>query len=207
MLAFDLERDCGAEDGRIVLGVDEAGRGPLAGPVVAAAVWLCPDKVRSGLFAEVRDSKELPAERRREILSLLRCEATVAVGIAESPEIDEINILQASLLAMRRAVLGLEIEAAEALVDGNMPPKLDCPVRTVVGGDALCLSIAAASIVAKETRDALMDDLAESFPGYGWERNRGYGTRQHQEAIRRLGVTPQHRRSFRPIREALGLSL
>lgn len=207
MLAFDLEQDCGAEDGRVVLGVDEAGRGPLAGPVVAAAVWLCPDKVRSGLFSEIRDSKVLPAERRRDLLALLQGEARIAVGIAESPEIDEINILQASLLAMRRAVDGLGLGAAQALVDGNVPPKLDCPVRTVVGGDALCLSIAAASIVAKETRDALMDELAETFPGYGWESNRGYGTRQHQEAIRRLGVTPQHRRSFRPIREALGLSL
>jgi ribonuclease HII len=143
MPAFDLERDCGAEDGRIVLGVDEAGRGPLAGPVVAAAVWLCPDKVRGGLFAEIRDSKELPAERRRELMALLRSEARIAIGIAETPEIDEINILQASLLAMRRAVLGLQIEAAEALVDGNTAPKLDCPVRTVVGGDSLCLSIAA----------------------------------------------------------------
>ena len=149
----------------------------------------------------------LPAERRRDLLALLQGEARIAVGIAESPEIDEINILQASLLAMRRAVDGLGLGAAQALVDGNVPPKLDCPVRTVVGGDALCLSIAAASIVAKETRDALMDELAETFPGYGWESNRGYGTRQHQEAIRRLGVTPQHRRSFRPIREALGLSL
>lgn len=207
MLAFDLEQDCGAQDGHIVLGVDEAGRGPLAGPVVAAAVWLCPDKVRSGLFAEVRDSKELPPEQRQELMLLLKSEAKIAVGIAESTEIDEVNILQATLLAMQRAVGQLGLGARTALVDGNVAPKLECPVRTVVGGDALCLSIAAASIVAKQTRDALMEEMAVVYPGYGWEHNRGYGTPEHQAAILRLGVTPQHRRSFRPIREALGLTL
>ncbi|MEX0922089.1 MAG: ribonuclease HII [Rhodovibrionaceae bacterium] len=207
MLAFDFETDSGAGEGRIVLGVDEAGRGPLAGPVVAAAVWLDPEKARSGAYLGVRDSKQLCQAERRELFAILRVEAKVAVGVAESSEIDSINILQASLLAMRRAVAGLGLQAASALVDGNVDPRLDCPVRTVVGGDGLCLSIAAASIVAKETRDALMEELAETFPGYGWERNRGYGTAEHQAAIRRLGVTPQHRRSFRPIREALELSL
>jgi ribonuclease HII len=207
MLGYDLETENGANDGRIVLGVDEAGRGPWAGPVVAAAVWLDPGKVDAGVYAGVRDSKSLPAPSRQEMLLLLQSEARVAVGVAESAEVDSLNVLQASLLAMRRAVEALGVAAEAALIDGNAAPKLDCPCRTVIKGDSLCLSIAAASIVAKQTRDALMEDLAGQFPGYGWERNRGYGTRDHQDAIGRLGVTPQHRRSFRPIREALGLNL
>lgn len=207
MTAYDLEEELGAGDGRVVLGVDEAGRGPWAGPVVAAAVWLDPAKVRAAVYEGVRDSKALAQRRRRELLQLLQTEARVAVGIADTEEIDRLNILQASLLAMRRAVEGLGVAAGAALIDGNIAPKLSCPCRTVVKGDSLCLSIAAASIVAKQTRDAMMEELADAFPGYGWERNRGYGTRDHQEAIGRLGVTPQHRRSFRPIREALGINL
>ena len=207
MPAYDLEQELGAGDGRLVLGVDEAGRGPWAGPVVAAAVWLDPVKVRAAVYSGIRDSKALSQQHRQDLLLLLQSEARVAVGVAESGEVDRLNVLQASLLAMRRAVDALGVAAEAALVDGNAAPQLDCPCRTVIKGDVHCLSIAAASIVAKQTRDALMEDLAGRFPGYGWERNRGYGTRDHQDAIGRLGVTPQHRRSFRPIREALGLNL
>lgn len=211
MIDYSLECEHDAHRGNCVIGLDEAGRGPWAGPVVAAAVWLDPGKAAAGRYAGVGDSKALSPARRRELLALLQCEAKIAVGVAETGEIDRINILQASLLAMRRAAealqSALDLPPAAALVDGNIAPQLACPVRTIVKGDARCLSIAAASIVAKETRDALMETLAREFPGYGWERNRGYGTPQHQDAIARLGVTPQHRRSFRPIREALGLSL
>ena len=146
MAGYHLEEELGAGDGRIVLGVDEAGRGPWAGPVVAAAVWLDPAKVRAAVFEGVRDSKALAQRRRQELLELLRGEARVAVGIAETGEIDRLNILQASLLAMRRAVEGLGIAAEAALIDGNVAPKLGCPCRTGGHGDRLSLSSAAAAI-------------------------------------------------------------
>lgn len=215
---FVLERRHGADSGRIVIGLDEAGRGPWAGPVVAAAAWLHPSALPAALLAGLDDSKKLTAAARDrlhvEITALAGATSApalaVAVGRAEVEEIDDLNILQASLLAMRRACDGLgpmlRAPIDMALVDGNRKPDLPCPAETVVKGDARSLSIAAASIVAKVVRDREMDRLSEAFPGYGWERNRGYGTAEHQAALARLGVTPQHRRSFRPVRERIALN-
>lgn len=183
-----------------VCGIDEVGRGPWAGPVVAAAVILDPAAIPEGLD----DSKRLTAERRRELAALLEARASVAIGVASVAEIETMNILQASFLAMRRAILGLPTRPAIALVDGNKaPPGLPCACRPIVGGDALVLSIAAASIAAKVARDRMMMSLAQQFPGYGWETNMGYGTRAHQEGLARFGVTPHHRRSFQPIHKIL----
>lgn len=185
--------------GSVVAGVDEAGRGPLAGPVVAAAVVFNRCRAPEDLIRELDDSKKLkPAVRQRLYETVRRC-ARVGVGIADVDEIDRLNILRASLLAMARAVEALGLAIDLALVDGKMPPPLLCPVRCVIGGDGLCLSIAAASVVAKVTRDAMMADLSRRFPGYGWDHNAGYGTRAHLDALGRLGPSPQHRRSFRPV--------
>lgn len=192
---YSLERNAGGR----VAGIDEAGRGPWAGPVVAAAVILDPGDIPAGLD----DSKKLKAGRRESLLAEIQAKARVGVGIAEVEEIDRLNILNATLLAMARAVENLGEVPDLALVDGNRPPKLPCPLRCVVRGDATSLSIAAASIVAKVTRDRIMADLAATYPGYGWEGNAGYGTPEHQEALRRLGVTPRHRRSFAPVRDLL----
>lgn len=192
-----------------VCGVDEVGRGPWAGPVVAAAVILDPACIPEGLD----DSKRLAAARREALAAALAASgARIGVGMASVEEIDCVNILQASFLAMRRALADLRAgpSLALALVDGkHVPPDLGCPARAVVGGDALSLSIAAASIVAKVTRDRIMVALAQQFPGYGWETNMGYGVRAHAEALARLGVTPHHRRSFQPIHNMLceGVSL
>ncbi len=177
-------------------GVDEAGRGPLAGPVVAAAVILRDDTAPE-LAAMLDDSKKLTADQRPAAFLALRAStAELAVGAASVAEILQLNILHASMLAMRRAVRRLGLPPDLALVDGNYPPKLDCAVRCVVGGDALCLSIAAASIVAKVVRDRAMARLAVRFPGYGWHANAGYATSLHREALRRLGPTPHHREAF-----------
>lgn len=183
-----------------VCGIDEAGRGPWAGPVVAAAVILDPDCIPDGLD----DSKRLTRLRREALYGeLLGC-AAVGVGRASVEEIVTMNILQASFLAMRRAVAALDRPPALALVDGGaLPPGLPCPACAVVGGDGLALSISAASIVAKVARDRIMTTLAEQFPGYGWETNMGYGTQAHIDGLARLGVTPHHRRSFRPIHKIL----
>ena len=188
---FSLEEAAGG----VVAGIDEAGRGPWAGPVVAAAVIL----ERGAVPAGVDDSKVLSRKRRETLYDVLLGAARVGVGSAGVDEIDSLNILAATLLAMQRAVAGLGAVPDLALVDGNRAPRLPCPVRCVVRGDALSLSVAAASIVAKVTRDRLMADLARTHPGYGWERNAGYGTREHRAALESLGVTPQHRRSFAPI--------
>lgn len=183
-----------------VCGIDEVGRGPWAGPVVAAAVILDPDSIPDGL----NDSKLVPAARRATLAADIRRVAIVGVGMASVGEIETMNILQASFLAMRRAVSALARPPALALVDGHLhPPGLPCACRPVVGGDGLALSIAAASIVAKVARDELMVALAQQFPGYGWETNMGYGTRAHQEGLVRLGVSPHHRRSFAPIHKML----
>ena len=178
-----------------VCGIDEVGRGPWAGPVVAAAVILDPARVPPGLD----DSKKLSAARRRELDAALRSCAEIGIGMASVEEIDRLNVLAASMLAMQRALEALPRAPAHALVDGNRLPDLPCPGTAVVGGDGRCASIAAASIVAKVARDALMAELAAAHPGYGWERNAGYGTAEHQAGLARLGVSPHHRRSFRPI--------
>ena len=193
----DLELEHAA--GGLVAGVDEAGRGPLAGPVVAAAAVI--DEVRLGaaLRAGIDDSKKLSAGKRTAIFAELAGCARVAVGAASVAEIDQYNILGATMLAMRRAVLSLGILPDLVLIDGNRTPELPCPARAVVGGDARSLSIAAASIVAKVTRDRIMASLAARHPGFGWERNAGYGTAAHREALVRLGPTAHHRRSFAPV--------
>jgi ribonuclease HII len=184
-----------------VAGVDEAGRGPLAGPVVAAAVVLDPDNIPDG----IADSKALDAEARRRVYERILAVARVGIGVADVVRIDVDNILNASLWAMAQAVARLDCAPKLVLIDGNNAPPLDFPTRTIVQGDARCLSIAAASIVAKVARDAMMTELARSFPNYGFDRHKGYGTPEHQAAIARYGVTPHHRRSFRPVQLALGL--
>jgi ribonuclease HII len=199
---FAIEMSCEG----LVCGIDEAGRGPLAGPVVAAAVVLDRRRLPRALRHGLDDSKKLSPEERAEFATLLeRCEgAAIGIGAASVIEIDRRNILRATLAAMGRAVAALPQPPAMALVDGNVPPPLPCPVRTVIGGDGLSLSIAAASVIAKVTRDRLMRRLALRYGGYGWETNVGYGTPEHQEALKLLGLTPHHRRSFAPVQLALG---
>jgi ribonuclease HII len=185
-----------------VAGIDEAGRGPLAGPVFAAAVVFYRTLPRK-LARCIDDSKKLPAEQRTAVFDWLPDYAHIGVGRASVEEIDSLNILWASMLAMRRAMEGLFMVPALALVDGDRAPDIACPARCVVGGDAKSISIAAASIVAKVTRDREMLDLSQRHPGYGWERNMGYGTAEHRLAIDFLGINSQHRRTFRPISELL----
>jgi len=183
-----------------VAGVDEAGRGPLAGPVVAAAVILDPACIPAGLD----DSKVLSAKRREVLCAALFEVAQVGVGIATVEEIDEINILRASHLAMCRAIEALPVPPAHVLIDGNLIPRgLLLSAEAIVKGDARSQSIAAASIVAKTRRDAIMVDLAQHHPGYGWERNAGYPSKSHKLALQNLGVTPHHRRSFKPVHNIL----
>jgi len=191
--------------GAIVAGVDEAGRGPLAGPVIAAAVILDQHKISKALCEGLDDSKKLSASRREELYAALHgCGAAViGVGQADVREIDSLNILNATYLAMTRAVDALARTVTVALVDGNRAPRLACAVETIVKGDGKSFSIAAASIIAKVTRDRLMTDLAAAHPGYGWDTNMGYGTQVHCDAIARLGVTDHHRRSFAPVRDHL----
>ena len=179
-----------------VAGIDEVGRGPLAGPVYAAAVILDPKRLPRGLD----DSKAMTAEAREKAFEKIM-ERALAVGIAcaSVEEIDEINILQATMLAMRRAAGQLSIAPVAALVDGNRAPVLACPVETIVDGDAKSMSIAAASIIAKVTRDRLMCALDQEHPGYHWASNKGYGTPDHLAALDRLGPTVQHRKSFAPV--------
>lgn len=191
-----LEAACGCVR---VCGVDEVGRGPWAGPVVAAAVVLD----RGWDAAGVDDSKRLTAAARARVRRAIEAHAEIGTGQASVCEIDRLNILHAALLAMRRAVAGLVRRPGCALVDGNRLPDLPCPATAVPRGDARSLSIAAASIVAKVERDRLMAGLARDFPGYGWERNAGYGTPEHAAALARLGATPHHRRSFAPVARRL----
>jgi ribonuclease HII len=186
-----------------VAGVDEAGRGPLAGPVVAAAVVLDPDNIPDG----IADSKTLEADVRRALYRAILDTSRVGIGVAEVDRIDRENILNAALWAMTEAVAQLDCRPRLVLVDGNkVPPKLECASRAIVKGDAKCLSIAAASIVAKVVRDTMMIELARTYPNYGFERHKGYGTAEHHAAIERYGVTPQHRRSFKFVQLALGLA-
>ena len=185
----------------IVCGVDEAGRGPWAGPVVAAAA-IIPNV--SLMPQGIHDSKKLTAVKREALLNDIQNNSEWSVGIASTEEIDDINILQATLLAMKRAVEGLPRRVDVALIDGNQPPKLDCTIECIKKGDSKSLSIAAASIIAKVTRDRLMAEAARQYPEYGFENHAGYGTPQHQAALAQHGVTALHRRSFKPIRMLLG---
>lgn len=182
-----------------VAGIDEAGRGPWAGPVFAAAVVLHQSKMPDELRFGIKDSKVISSAKREHLFSLLRLCAEIGVGRAEVAEIDDTNILSATFMAMKRALQALSISVDIALVDGNQAPNLPCKVETLVKGDSLSLSIAAASIVAKVHRDREMAMLAKTFPGYGWEKNAGYGTKEHREALARIGVTPHHRKTFSPV--------
>lgn len=183
-----------------IAGVDEVGRGPLAGPVTAAAVVLDP----AGLPEGLNDSKLLTARRREALREAIMTSAEVSIAHASVAEIDDLNILRASHLAMERAIAGLARPPDHVLIDGNLIPRgLTLPATAIVKRDARSLSIAAASIVAKITRDAIMWDLAQQFPGYGWETNAGYPSKSHRSALQDLGVTPHHRRSFKPVHNIL----
>jgi ribonuclease HII len=183
-----------------IIGVDEAGRGPLAGPVVAAAVILC-----AGGVAGVDDSKKLSAKRRAVLEAQILATCQVGIGMASPEEIDEINILQATLLAMTRAVDALGVEPAHILVDGNRLPNWPHRAEAIVGGDALHPCISAASIIAKEHRDRIMIAADADYPGYGWASNKGYGSAMHMAALEKLGPSPLHRMSFTPVRRAVRL--
>ena len=196
---FTFEQDLFARGIVRIAGVDEVGRGPLAGPVTAAAVILDPHNIPDGL----NDSKALTKRKREALDPLIFATSQVSIAHATVQEIDEINILRASHLAMERAVAGLG-DVDHALIDGNMIPRdLTVPATTVIKGDARSLSIAAASIVAKICRDRIMCDLAQQFPGYEWDTNAGYGSKSHISALQNLGVTPHHRRSFKPVHNML----
>lgn len=190
----------GLAGSELIAGVDEAGRGPLAGPVLAAAVVLDPRAPIEGLA----DSKQLSATARERLACLIRERAYAwSLGRADAGDIDRINILQATLLAMARAVTGLPMSPERVMVDGLHCPELPCSVQAVVGGDRLVASISAASILAKVTRDAEMVELDRRYPEYGFKRHKGYPTREHREVLRRLGPCPIHRRSFAPVRAVI----
>lgn len=193
LLTMEKEAELRAKGFMAVCGIDEAGRGPLAGPVVAASVIL-PEGIE---LPGVNDSKKI-TEKKREVLFDFVKEHALAYGIgqASEQEIDEINILQATFLAMRRAVEDLDVPADFALVDGNRIQGLDIPAETVIGGDGKVLSIAAASILAKVTRDRYMREMAQTYPEYGFEKHKGYGTKAHYAAIEQYGICPLHRRTF-----------
>ena len=197
---FSFEAALLAQDLSCIAGVDEVGRGPLAGPVTAAAVVLDPARLPEGL----NDSKALSPKRREGLLQAIIDSAAVSVAHASVEEIDSLNILRASHLAMERAVAGLPRQPDHVLIDGNLIPRgLQLPATAIVKGDARSLSIAAASIVAKIARDKIMWDLAQQFPGYGWETNAGYPSKSHRLALQDLGLTPHHRRSFKPVHNIL----
>ena len=193
----------------LICGIDEAGRGPWAGPVVAGAAVFLTREVSPELLAQLNDSKKLTAKKREYLYELLRQEEQAGhilcgIGEASAAEIDELNILQATFLAMRRAVEKLPQKPDIALIDGNRLPKdFPCANECFIGGDGRSYSIAAASILAKVYRDRLMSEMAKQYPHYGFEKNAGYGTKAHIEGLRQYGVTPQHRRSYRPIKEFL----
>lgn len=195
----DYSYELAAGEGPIA-GVDEVGRGPLAGPVTAAAVILNPQDLPAGLA----DSKTLSAARREALFTAIMASAQVSIAHASVQEIDDLNILRASHLAMTRAINGLPRLPAHVLIDGNLIPRgLTLPATAIVKGDAKSLSIAAASIIAKVTRDRLMVDLAQHYPAYGWDKNAGYPTKLHIQALQNFGVTPWHRQSFKPVHNIL----
>jgi ribonuclease HII len=184
----------------LIAGIDEVGRGPLAGPVIAAAVILDPARIPEGLA----DSKKLSEKRREQLAGQIRDSAlSWALGRCEVSEIDDINILQASLLAMKRAVEALDVQPVHALVDGNKLPDLACTAEAIVQGDSKVAAISAASIIAKVARDAEMLELHERYPQFGFDQHKGYPTAAHREALIEHGPCPEHRRSYRPVREAL----
>ena len=193
-----------------VCGVDEAGRGPWVGPVVAGAVMFLKREINPQILKYIDDSKKLTAKRRESLYELLLQEAEIGhlvygIGQAQAEEIDRLNILQATFTAMRRAVEKMPIKPEHALIDGNrLPADFCCATSCYIGGDARSYSIAAASILAKVYRDNLMKQLAEKYPGYGFEKNAGYGTKEHILGLQKYGVTPEHRKSYKPIKELLG---
>ena len=199
MADYRQERAAAAVGRSPLAGVDEAGRGPWAGPVVAAAVILDPNDIPDG----IADSKTLSEAQRERVFDEISRTAHVGIGIVSAAEIDDINILNATMAAMRIALANLPVRPMLALIDGNRVPGSDVPCRAIIRGDATCLSIAAASIIAKVTRDRLMIELGRQHPGYGFERHKGYGTPEHQRSIVELGVMAEHRKTFKPIRFAL----
>lgn len=197
---LSFERQAQARGFLRVAGVDEAGRGPLCGPVVAAAVVLDPNRIPDG----INDSKKLSNRRREILFTQIMEQALVGVGQASAAEIDDLNILRASHLAMRRAIEALPMAPDHVLIDGNLVPRdLTVSAEALIKGDGRSLSIGAASIIAKVVRDRIMVDLAQQHPGYGWDKNAGYPTKDHLAALKNLGVTPHHRRSFKPVHNIL----
>ncbi len=184
-----------ASDHSLICGIDEAGRGPWAGPVVASAVVLNQNNFPQGL----NDSKKLSHEKREALFDPIKISADVGIGVVSAAEIDEINILQATYLAMRRAMENLKAKPTLALIDGNRAPPLTCNVQTIIKGDGLSLSIAAASIIAKVTRDRIMVEMDKQFPDYGFAQHKGYGTAAHARALTQFGPCAEHRKSFKPI--------
>jgi len=205
MPTFRYEIALGRKSGAVICGVDEAGRGPLAGPVVACAAILPLKGVSTRLLGAIDDSKRLSPETREAVAEWLQAKAVWALGEASVEEIDRFNILRATFMAMRRAVANLPLQPEHALIDGNMKPGLSCAETTIVEGDHLSYSIAAASILAKVARDKMMRELHAEHPRYGWEHNAGYGTAEHRAAIEAYGLTPHHRVSFKPVYEQLSL--
>ena len=197
---FSLETELLHAGAKLVAGVDEVGRGPLAGPVVASAVLLDPRNIPEGL----NDSKKLSQAKRDILFDLIQASCVVGIGEASVEEIDHLNILHASHLAMTRAVLNLSDQPDHLLIDGNrLPSDLPCPATSVVKGDARSQSIAAASIIAKVTRDRHMIALAQQHPEFGWDKNAGYPTKSHIKALQEYGATPYHRRTFKPVHNIL----
>lgn len=197
----------------IIAGVDEAGRGPWAGPVVAGAVIFLTRNVNPVLLASLNDSKKLSAKKREELYSLIINESEkgnlcYGIGQSSATEIDEKNILQATFNAMRRAVESLSVKPDVALIDGNQTPKpFNCETKTVIKGDSISLSISAASIIAKVYRDNLMKELAKEYPQYGFEKNAGYGTKVHIEALNKYGICKEHRKTYKPILEIINKAI
>lgn len=204
---FSLEESLGLSTSAVIVGVDEVGRGPLAGPVTAAAVFVDRQKITLDLLTKIDDSKKISQKKHATISKQIESIAIIGIGWASSGEIDQLNILEATMLAMQRAISCLRKQIISdpdyILIDGNKVPRLDFPSKAIVRGDEKSLSIAAASIVAKNKRDAFMASLSKLYPGYGWEKNAGYGTGEHLAAIEREGITVHHRRSFKPIAKYL----